>query len=261
MKVILLAGGKGQRAKPFTDYIPKALIPVKGRPIIDHIVRYLEKCPLVTNIIIVCEFDLWGKQIINYFEGKENILSKKITFVEDKKNGTGGALLKTQQIINKDEYFLVWFADNLCALNIKNLVNYYEVLRNSIKKTLPLVGIIVSRKYRYEETGRLAIDENNKNQIKEFIEKPTISLDLPEGLGIYLFTPRIFKYLNQKKIVNKEKFDLSHDILTIIPKSNGKLFSFILDKDKNWIDIQSPVYAERNNKIIEKIMIQMSENC
>ncbi|MFB5600867.1 MAG: NDP-sugar synthase [Nitrososphaeraceae archaeon] len=258
MKAVLLAGGKGQRAKPFSDYIPKALIPVKGRPIIDHIVRYLDGSPLFTNIIIVCEFDLWGKQIINYFEGKEKLYSKEITFIEDKKNGTGGALLKTQQIINTDEYFLVWFSDNLCALNIEDLVKYYQIVKNSVNKTSPLVGIVVSRKYRYEETGRLIIDEDNENEIKEFIEKPTILLDSPEGLGIYLFTTQIFKYLNQKKVVKKEKFDLSHDILASIPKSNGKLFSYMLDKDQNWIDIQSPVYAERNNKIIEKIILQMT---
>lgn len=257
MKVVLLAGGKGQRAKPFSDYIPKTLIPLKGRPVIDHIVRYLARSPLITKIVIVCEFDLWGKQIINYFEGKQNIYEKEITFIEDKKNGTGGALLKTQQIIDKDEYFLVWFSDNLCALNVEDLVKYYNTLRNSIKKTSPLVGIVVSRKYRYEETGRLTIDEDNENEIKEFIEKPTIHLDLPEGLGIYLFTTQIFRYLNQKKVVKKEIFDLSHDILTSIPKSDGKLFSYLLDKNQNWIDIQSPVYAERNNKIIEKIMLQM----
>ena len=184
---------------------------------------------MVTNIIIVCEFDLFGKQIINYFEGKQNILSKKITFIEDNKNGTGGALLKTQELINKDEYFLVWFADNLCALNIQDLLNYYHlVVRDFLNKTTQIVGVIVSRKDRYEETGRVIIDQDNHNEIKEFIEKPIIHLDFPEGLGIYLFTKHIFKYLHQKKLIKNKKFDLSHDILTSFSKSDGKLFSSYL---------------------------------
>ena len=251
-----MAGGHGQRAKPFSDYIPKSMIPIKGRPIIDHIVRYLERSSLVTNIVIVCEFDFFGKQIINYFEGKQSILSKKINFVEDNKNGTGGALLKTQELIGNDEYFLVWFADNLFALNIQDLVDYYDLIKNFINKSSEIVGIILSRKDRYEETGRVILDENNYNEIKEFIEKPLIHLDFPEGLGIYLFTKHIFRYLCQKGL-EKKTFDLSHDILTSIPKSDGKLFSFITDRDKNWIDIQSPVYAERYNEIIEKIILQM----
>ena len=253
-----MAGGHGQRAKPFSDYIPKAMIPVKGRPIIDHIIRYLERFSAVTSIIIVCEFDLFGKQIINYFEGKQNLLSKKITFIEDNKNGTGRALLKTQDLISNDEYFLVWFADNLCALNIQDLLNYYHLVRDFLNRTSQIVGIIVSRKDRYEETGRVIIDEDNHNEIKKFIEKPIIHLDFPEGLGIYLFTKHIFKYLHQKKLIKKKNFDLSHDILTSIPKSDSKLFSFILDKDISWIDIQSPVYAERYNKIIEKIILEMT---
>jgi mannose-1-phosphate guanylyltransferase len=49
LKAILLAGGHGVRAKPFTDYLPKALIPVDGRPVIDYVVRYLAKFPEISD--------------------------------------------------------------------------------------------------------------------------------------------------------------------------------------------------------------------
>ena len=86
MKAILLAGGLGTKAKPFTDYCPKALIPVNGQPVIDHIVRHLSGFTLISEIIIVCEFDSFGKQIMNNFEGKDEIIDKKITFIEHEKN-------------------------------------------------------------------------------------------------------------------------------------------------------------------------------
>ena len=89
MKAVLLAGGFGSRARPFSDYCPKALIPINGRPVIDHIIRYISKFTFISEILVVCEFDSFGKQIINYFEGKENIIGIKITFIEDKKRGTG----------------------------------------------------------------------------------------------------------------------------------------------------------------------------
>ena len=85
MKIVLLAGGIGSRARPFSDYSPKALIPINGKPLIDYIIKYVSKFPPITEIIIVCEFDSHGKQIINYLEGKERIIGKKITFIEDRK--------------------------------------------------------------------------------------------------------------------------------------------------------------------------------
>ncbi|HLC25014.1 MAG TPA: sugar phosphate nucleotidyltransferase, partial [Nitrosopumilaceae archaeon] len=41
MKIVILAGGRGTRGKPFTDYFPKAMIPIEGKPLIDYIVKYV----------------------------------------------------------------------------------------------------------------------------------------------------------------------------------------------------------------------------
>ena len=75
-----MAGGRGTRAMPFSQYSPKAMIPVNGRPVIDHIIRYLANFPIIEDFIIVCEFDQMGQQIINYFEGKEQNIGKKNYF-------------------------------------------------------------------------------------------------------------------------------------------------------------------------------------
>ena len=121
LNAVLLAGGYGTRARPFTYHIPKAMIPIDGKPSIDYIVRYLAKFSQVSGLFIICEFDGFGKQIINYFEGKKSIIGKPLTFIEDKKNGTGGALITIEKYVGEDGCFLVWFADNLCALRINNL--------------------------------------------------------------------------------------------------------------------------------------------
>ena len=122
----MLAGGRGTRAKPFTEYFPKAMFPLNGRPMIDYIVRYLAQFSQINEIIIVCDFDNFGKQIINYFEGKGSIVGKSITFVEDKNSGTGGSLLRVEKYVGQDECFLVWFADNLCALHIEHMIHQYH---------------------------------------------------------------------------------------------------------------------------------------
>jgi len=264
MKVVLLAGGFGSRARPFSDYCPKALIPINGRPVIDHVIRYISKFKFISEILIVCEFDSFGKQIINYFEGKENIIGIKITFIEDKKRGTGGAILECQEKLKDEQVFLVWFSDNLCALNLDRIVLDYNNV-NSLNKYSP-IGLLIARKKRHEETGRVILNTNNKddkndiNLIKHFTEKPTIDLEFPEATGIYLFN-NIF--LDLLKLVSKEyegkSFDLSKDVLSKIDYyTKDRLYCYLLPiNETNWVDIESPTYIERNKKTIDGILSHM----
>jgi mannose-1-phosphate guanylyltransferase len=264
MKAVLLAGGFGSRARPFSDYCPKALIPIDGRPVIDHVIRYISKFSFISEILVVCEFDSFGKQIINYFDGKENIIGIKITFIEDKKRGTGGALLECQEKLKDEKAFLVWFSDNLCALNIDRIVLDYNNV-NSENKFRP-IGLLIARKKRHEETGRVILnsndndDKNNINMIKQFTEKPTIDLEYPEATGIYIFNNR---FLDLLKLVSNENegksFDLSKDVLSKIDHyTKDRLYCYLLHiNETNWIDIESPTYIERNKKTIEGIISQM----
>lgn len=264
MKAILLAGGKGARARPFSDYVPKSMIPIEGRPVIDHVIRYLARFEVVDEIFIVCEFDAFGKQIINYFEGKGSIIPKKISYIEDNKSGTGGAVLRAEDSIrNESEPFLVWFADNLCALDLKDLISEYHTLTTMSVGGKKVIGIVVTRKHRHEETGRVTVEANARNRIKEFIEKPVAELRSPEALGIYLFSSKIFEYLHrqQESITRNNQtnsFNLSHDVLAHLPSTGANLYSYNLGDSADWIDIESPVYAERNSKIISRILHQMS---
>ena len=88
MKAIILAGGKGTRGKPFTEYFPKAMMSINGKPLIDYVVKYLKSFSFVKEIIIISDFNGLGGQIKNYYENQKNI-----TFVQDSQSGTGGDLL------------------------------------------------------------------------------------------------------------------------------------------------------------------------
>jgi mannose-1-phosphate guanylyltransferase len=264
MKVVLLAGGRGTRARPFSDFVPKSMIPIEGRPVIDHVVRYLARFEIIDEILIVCEFDSFGNQIINYFEGKESIILKRISFIEDNKSGTGGAVLRAEDSIKDgSEPFLVWFADNLCALNLKNLISHYHILKMQLESSEEITGILVTRIHRHEETGRVTVKSKDCNKIQNFIEKPIAKLESPEALGIYLFSKVIFEYLHQQQeSITQSKqtnsFDLSQDVLAHLPSKGANLYSYSLDDNTDWLDIESPVYADRNSKVISRIMEQMS---
>ncbi|WP_172602310.1 nucleotidyltransferase family protein [Candidatus Nitrosocosmicus franklandus] len=263
MKAVIPAGGLGTRGKPFTDYCPKAMIPIDGRPIIDHVIRYICKFSSISEIIIVCEFDSFGKQIINYFEGKENLIGKKIRFIEDKKGGTGGALLQCQDLLRNESCFLIWYTDNLCAIDLDDMYKKFEFLGIGMQENHAL-GMIVTRSRRYEETGRVLIKRRNTDNIytiQSFIEKPVINLEYPEALGIYLFSQKIFDVLLQYVNSNtSQSFDLSADILAATrPDLQSMLYSYDIDNSqKEWIDVESPTSIYRNAKRIKTILKQMN---
>ena len=109
---------------------------------------------------------------------------------------------------------------------------------------------IATRTKRKEETG-FAIVENNI--IKEFREKPVMKLQLSECLGIYMLTNNIIKKIKTKQ--KQKQINLSYDILQQLSKE-GKISAFDI-KNIEWIDVESPMTLERNEKTVKKIIKQM----
>ena len=237
MKAVILAGGKGTRGRPYTEYFPKAMTPINGRPIIDYIVKYLKSTKIIKEIIIVADFEGLGGQIKNYLENQ-----KKITFIQDSQRGTGGDLLHLEKILKNDPEFLLWFVDNLCAINVKEMKKLFRE-----KKSL---ACIATRTNRKEETG---FAEVRDGIITEFKEKPVINLGLSECLGIYLLGKDILKRIKAKQKQNE--INLSYDILQPLSKES-KISAYDIG-DKEWIDAESPMVLERNKKIVKKIIKQM----
>lgn len=263
MKIILLAGGRGIRGKPFTNYSPKSMIPILGRPVIDHIVRFVSKFTCVSEILIVCEKDSFGRQIMNYFEGKDRLFEKKITFIEDKKNGTGGALLLCRKYVETDSHFLVWYADNLCAVDVHDLEQKFFTLQTE-KGSDTIKCMVVTRSSRVEETGRLFIIKRHLDNLyiaSNFVEKPLIEIKDQEASGIYMFTDLIFDVLSAYSISNNTKiFDIASHILTSLNnKNHTTIYSYNLTEvGVDWVDIESPTYVERNTYYVSSIIKQMN---
>ena len=78
------------------------------------------------------------------------------------------------------------------------LVSRYNALNTQLTGGKEVTGILVTRKHRYEETGRVTVEAKDCNRIEKFIEKPIVELESPEALGIYLFSKKIFEYLHQQ---------------------------------------------------------------
>ncbi len=240
MKAVILAGGKGTRGKPYTEYFPKAMTPIDGKPLIDYIVRYLDSFNFIKEIIIISNFGDLGGQIKNYYNNQK--ISKKISFIQDSQSGTGGDLLHIEKNLKGDSEFVLWFVDNLCAIDLKKMYEFFNE-KNS-------TACIATRLKRKEETG-FAIVENGI--VKQFKEKPIMKLPLAECLGIYILGTDIIKKIKKKS--KQKEVNLSFDILQKLSKE-GKISAFDIG-DSQWLDAESPMTLERNQKEVKKIIKQM----
>lgn len=237
MKAIILAGGKGTRGKPYTEYFPKAMTPINGKPMVDYVVRYLKSFNFIKEIIIISDYNGLGGQIKNYYGNQKNI-----KFVQDSQSGTGGDLLHIEKELKDESEFLLWFVDNLCAVDIKKMRGIFKEKKSS--------ACIATRTKRKEETGFAIVEDGI---IKEFKEKPIMKLQLSECLGIYMLGKDIIEKIKKKK--NQKQINLSYDILQQLSKED-KVSAYDI-AEKEWIDAESPMVLERNEKLVTKIIKQM----
>jgi mannose-1-phosphate guanylyltransferase len=183
MKAIILAGGRGKRLRPITDYVPKPLIPLNNIPIIEWQIRYLRKYG-VKEIIICTGYK--AEMIRNYLEMKKN-LGVKIKFsVEKTPLGTGGAI-KQAGISIKDKSFFVINGDTITNINLKQLA----------KKPNSIASIELKTKF--------GIMEIENNRVTKFKEKKEIS-DLWMNAGIYHLKKEVLKDLPKIGDIEKTVF-------------------------------------------------------
>lgn len=209
MKVIILAGGKGKRLRPITDYVPKPLIPIKNISIIEWQIKYLKKFGI--SEIIICS-GYKTKMIENYLNNKK--LGIKITFsVEDKPLGTGGAIKKAGKKI-KDKSFLVINGDIITNIDLKKL----------IKKNNAIASIQLKTKF--------GILQTDGNKIIKFDEKKEIE-NLWMNAGIYHLNKETLKELPTVGDIEKTLFPdyAKKEKLTTIKFTNSKWYSIDSFKD------------------------------
>jgi NDP-sugar pyrophosphorylase family protein len=186
MRAIILAGGLGTRLRPLTDKTPKPLLPIKGKPIIEHAINNFKKHG-IKDIILSVGFK--ADKIKEYF-GDGSKFGVNISYcVEDEPLGTGGAIKKAATGIN--ETFIAINGDNLADFNWTEIINAHK--RNNAKITLGL--------YPVEDVTKFGIARLDGEKLIEFIEKPTVE-QAPSNLnnaGAYVFEPEALDVLPQGK--------------------------------------------------------------
>jgi len=124
MKAMIFAAGLGSRLKPLTDTMPKALVPVAGRPMLEHVILKLKAFGFTEIVINIHHF---GEQILEFLKVNDNFgLTIHISDERDVLLDTGGGIRKASSFFeNSDEPFLVHNVDILSNVDLKELYDYH----------------------------------------------------------------------------------------------------------------------------------------
>jgi glucose-1-phosphate cytidylyltransferase len=189
MRVAILCGGRGHRFREFTDAAPKPLIPIGGRPILWHIMRYYEDFGF--RRFVLC-LGYMGNEIRTYFTG-ENARGWDITFADTGLDThTGGRIKKIEKHIHED-VFLATYGDGLADIDLGALLEFHR--RKGRIATLTSVR-------PHSPFGLVHIDA--ESLVSSFEEKPV--LDHWINGGFFVFNRRIFDYIEENDVLEKKPF-------------------------------------------------------
>lgn len=177
MRAVLLAGGEGTRLRPYTTVLPKPLMPIGDRPIMDVIVRQLRHAG-VARITVATGY---LAELIEVFFGDGSKYGVPIDyFREDEPLGTAGSLALIDGL---DDHFLVMNGDVLTDLDYGRLFAHH---RNS-----DAAATIATQKREVEiSLGVLRFgDEADPTRVTDYLEKPRI--DYQASMGVYCFSPDV----------------------------------------------------------------------
>ena len=219
MKAIILAGGRGKRLRPITDKIPKPLIPINNKPLIERTIKYLKKYG-ITEIIISSGYK--SNLIEKFLKKKKNFGCNIIFSIEKTPLGTGGAIKKALRFID-EESFVVLNGDIVTNIDLKKILKKPNTIAANELKT---------------KFGTMDI---RNNKILKFNEKKDVS-DVWMNPGIYHLSKNIEKMIPKKGSLEGEVF----------PKmARKKTLDTIKFKNALWFSIDSHKDIEECSKEIK----------
>jgi glucose-1-phosphate cytidylyltransferase len=173
-QVVLLAGGRGTRMRELTESLPKPMVPIGGKPVLDHLIEIFSLFGEFE--FLICTGYL-GSKIKGHFKNKKNI--KVIDTGID--TPTGGRLLNIAEYL--DDNFIVTYGDGLANIEIDKLIKFHFEHDK--------IGTLTST----NPTSKFGLVEFDNNQsVTKFIEKPKL-VNNYVNIGFMVFNSKIIEYL------------------------------------------------------------------
>jgi len=225
-KAFILAAGFGTRLKPLTEKLPKALVPYKGRPMIENVISKLISFG-IDDIVINTHHH--ADKMEEYFSSRSG--SGNITLLHETEIlGTGGALKNAQKELMESENFLVYNTDVDCDLNLDDFCIFH--FENKGIATLCVQERRTSRYLICDKAGKLiGRTENGKNV---FYSEVTEEFRLTAFCGIHIMNKDIFSYFPEIEL----NFDIIPVYMSLV-KDSKQIFTYDIS-GVQWRDLGTP---------------------
>lgn len=222
MKGMILAAGEGKRLQPLTHYLPKPMLPLAGRPLLEHIIIHLRACG-VTDLAI--NLHHLPAAVMDYF-GDGSRWGVKLRYsVEEHLLGSAGGVKRLQSFF--DETFLVYYGDVFTQADLRLMIEFHR--RSGTPATMGL--------YRVPDPwNRGIVQLDDLQTIARFVEKPPqdeVFSDLANA-GIYVLEPEVLDRIPAGQI-----WDFGHDVFPEmladeIPVAGYVINEFLIDIGLPW---------------------------
>jgi mannose-1-phosphate guanylyltransferase / phosphomannomutase len=218
VKAVVMAGGEGTRLRPLTSNQPKPMVPIVGKPCMEHIVELLKKHGF-DDIVVTLAF--MPQAIRSYFgAGEAQGVSIRYS-VEESPMGTAGSVKLAEDAL--DESFLVISGDALCDIDLAELVRFHEE-----KEALVTIGLVsVDNPLEF---GIVVTDEDGR--IERFLEKPSWGQVFTDTIntGIYVLEPQVLRHVPEG-----QPFDFSKELFPLLLEMGRPLYGYVAEG--YWQDI------------------------
>jgi NDP-sugar pyrophosphorylase family protein len=245
-KGIIISGGWGTRLRPLTCTIPKSLIPVVNKPVIERQILLLKSAG-VTDITLAVS--VMADILKNYFKDGKKI-GVTIHYTDERTPmGTAGAIKLAEDHLKDDNFFMI-NGDVILNFDFKQMLKAHREHKG--------IGLIASKIVKDPSRYGVLIAEEESNRILQFLEKKDYTppggkhVPMPINAGVYLLEPEIFKYIEPKKKISMER-----EVFPILAAENN-LFHYPISG--LWKDIGKPEeLLEGNIQLMNDILQNLDE--
>ena len=228
MKAVILAGGLGTRLLPYTKTLPKPMLRLGKKPILEYVIKWIKKNG-IRDIVLCASYK--HEKIQSFFQDGKKFGVNIEYAISKKPLATAGQLKTAEKFVN--DTFVCVYGDSIFDFNLKNMILEHKRKKSSATMSL----------YNYKFELKYGVIDTKKNGIvTAWNEKPTF--DSKINMGCYVFEPEIFSFIPKNK-----QYGMDTVIEQIIIKKK-RVSSFVSKKE--FIDIGNKEIYEETNRTYRK---------
>jgi mannose-1-phosphate guanylyltransferase / phosphomannomutase len=240
MRAVVMAGGEGTRLRPLTSNQPKPMVPIVGKPCMEHILELL-RAHEFTDVVVTVAF---LPQAIRTYFGDGETLGLSIEYsVEESPLGTAGSVRLASDRL--DETFLVISGDALCDIDLRKIVDFHQEKGAAVTIGLKSVENPL-------EFGIVVTDEEGR--VERFLEKPSWGQVFSDTIntGIYVLEPEVLRH-----IPTDRPFDFSKELFPLLLEMGRPIYGYVCEG--YWQDIGNlDQYRQANfDALDEKVQLNV----